>query len=150
MGFIVGEIRDRRFPREQPVADANAGMIRKTRLHPDAAHREFHFFQFLDLQVCREFLESDGKERVLHLAGKHAAEAAASALITENAHAVLRLIEGLEKRQALDMVPVRVRQKQRDVQRLLAELLRQLFAQETQACAGVQNDQLAFRAYLDA
>ena len=66
------------------------------------------------------------------------------AFVAENAEAVLRFVNRAEKRQALNVVPMRVRQQHGEMQRLVFEFVHQLTAKQAEAGASVQNDEFAF------
>jgi len=144
--FVIRKVSERTLSSEKPVAHANTGMVGEAGFDTDTADRKLHLLQLFDLKVCGQFAERNRKERVFHLAGKHGAQAMPRAFITENTQAVLRFVNRLKKRQALNVIPMRVRQQHRQVQWLFFEFLHQLFAQKAKTCAGVQNDQFTLRA----
>src|ERR1039457_3062288 len=107
------------------------------------AHRtdvEVHFLEFLDTDVGRHFPQADREVRAFHLAGQNDFQPVARAFVAEDAQVVLRSIDRLEERQALDVVPMRVRQQQGQVERLRLEFGDQLAPEQAYARAGVQYD----------
>ena len=71
------------------------------------------------------------------------------ALETKNAQVILRLIDGLKERQALDVVPMRMRQQQGQVQRLSLEFSDQVLPEQAHSRAGIEDDDLAIGADFD-
>src|SRR5881394_1916295 len=98
-------------------------MIQEARAHPDIADSELHLFEFPDLDRAGEVLPTHRKEREFHLGSEDRGEAITRALIAEDVDRVLGLVGGQEKRESLDVVPMRVRQQQRQVYRGAAEFL---------------------------
>ena len=119
-------------------------------MHPHRADVEAHFLEFLDADVGRHFAQANREERAFHLAGQHDFQAVPRAFVAEDAQVVLRLIDGQKERQALDVVPVGMREQQSQVERLVVELGDQLAPQQPQSRAGVEDDDLAIGADLDA
>ena len=99
--------------------------------------------------LAGHFAQANREERAFHLAGQHDFEAVARAFVPEDAQVVLRLIDGQKERQALDVVPVGVRQQQGQVERPGVEFGDQLAPQQPQPGAGVEDDDLAIGADLD-
>jgi len=62
---------------------------------------------------------------------------------------VLRLIDGQKERQPLDVVLMRMRQKQGQIERLIVEFGDQLAPQQPQSRAGVEDDDLAIDTDFD-
>ena len=92
-----------------------------------------------------------GKERALHLAGEHDFQAMPRAFVAEDVQLVLRLINGDEERQALDVVPMRVGQQQASASSgWLSNSAASCWPKQAHAGAGIENDDLAVRAHLDA
>ncbi len=80
----VGEKGDQTVGRRQPVADAQARMIRAQRLHTHRADVEIEILEFLNFDVARQFVERDGKVGTFHLAGQSIDQAFSRALATQN------------------------------------------------------------------
>src|SRR6185437_3918348 len=138
--FVVREKRDRTFLREKTVPGADAGMFQKPRAHPDVPDRKLHLFQLPHLDCARKIFPTDGKERQFHLGGENCGEAFARALIAQDLDRVFGLVSWKEKRQALDVVPVRVGEEQMQVDRGVAEFLVQRETELADAGAGIEND----------
>src|SRR2546425_301053 len=124
-------------------------MIGEKRLHAHLADAEVQLFELLNLQVGWHLSQANREERAFHLAAQYPLQPLARAFVAQNAKMVLRSVNRQEKRQPLDMVPMRVRQEQRQVQRPLVKLSNQRLPQRAQSRAGVQNDDLAISADLD-
>src|SRR2546428_471265 len=60
----------------------------------------------------------------------------------QNQQTAARMIDRLEKRQPLDVVPMRVREKQREIQRTIFKFLEKRATKRAQTGAGIQNDDL--------
>src|SRR6266849_2668506 len=133
MLLVIREESNRTGRSKDAIADTDAGVIGKPGANLKLTDGETEVLQLLDLDVGRHLAQADGKERTLHLAGQHVLQAVARSFVAENAEMVLRLIDRQKKRQALDVVPVRVRQQQRQVQRLVVELRGQLASEQPQA-----------------
>jgi len=74
--------------------------------------RELHLVQFVDVHFRGERAHGDRKERRFHRLGHDLAERRPGAIKTENANLVFRIVRWLKKREALDVVPVGVRNQQ--------------------------------------
>src|SRR5205814_9347217 len=121
--LVVRQEGDRSLLCEKTVACANARMIQKSRAHTDFADLELHLFQLANFDCARKIFPAHRKEGQFHLGGKNRGETVTRALVTENVDCVLSLVGREEKRQALDVVPVRMGQEQRQVNRRAAEVL---------------------------
>ena len=96
--------------------------------------------------ICRFAGDREARREsaALHLALKHVAQAMPRAFEAEICNPILRLVHRPEKRQALDVVPMRVGPQHRHVQRLVLEPLHQLTAEQTQTSARIQNSRFSF------
>src|SRR2546422_6007524 len=94
--------------------------------------------------------QADGKIRTLHLRGENSGQAFSGALEAEDADVVGRIVSGLEEGEPLHVVPVRMGNDQCQVERLAPELRAKRFAERADAGAGVENDEFAVPAKLDA
>src|SRR5438105_14829596 len=74
----------------------------------------------------------------------------ARALVTDDPQLVLRVVGWNEKGKPLNVVPVRVGDQQRQFDRLVLELLCQRQTEPPNAAPGVEDDDLAVGADLDA
>ena len=125
-------------------------MVRALRPHEHRADVEIEVFKFLDLDVARQFGERHGKIGAFHLAGQRVEQPFARTPAAEDAQPAARIVNRREKRQALDVVPMRVRDEQRDVQRLVFEFRQQREAERAQTRARVENDDFTAAADFDA
>jgi hypothetical protein len=69
--------------------------------------------KFLERQVSGQLSEADGEVRAFHLRGKNASQTLAGPLVTEDANVISRFVRRTEERKPLDMIPVRMGNKQR-------------------------------------
>ena len=146
----VGEKGDQAVGREQPVADAKARMIGP---HRPSAHRadvEVEVLEFLDFDVARQFVERHGKIGAFHLAGQGIDQAFARTFTAQNPEPAMGIINRPEKRQALNVVPMRVGQQHGQIQRPVLEFRQQRTAQRPQSRAGVEEDDFSAHADFDA
>ena len=148
--FGVGKKGDESIGRKQPVADADAGMIRALRAHEHGADGEVEVLEFLDFDVARQLVKRHGKVGAFHLAGERGDETLARAFAAENPQAAAGIVNRPEERQALDVIPMRVREEQRQVQRLFFEFLEQRLSQRPQTGAGIEDDNVIAVADFDA
>src|SRR6266850_6828497 len=125
-------------------------MIGHARRDADGANVEAGFFELLDFDVGGDFFQSNGKEGAFHLAGKNICQSVTRAFVTKNAQMVLWLVNGKEKRKALDMIPMGVGEEQGDFHWGIVELGEELATERTQTCATVENDDLVVGADFDA
>jgi len=150
MRFVVGEKGDRAVAGGKSIADADARMIGHAGFDVDCAEVEACFFEFFDVDVGGDFFQSDGEKGTFHLAGKNVCQAVPCAFVTENAETILFFIDREKKREALNVIPMRVRQEQGDFHWRIIELGHQLATERAQAGASVENDDLALGADFDA
>ena len=90
-------------------------------MHRHLADRELHLLQLFDRDVAREVLQTDGEKRCLHLPRQDRRQTNARTFITEDADLVLPVVGGEKKWQALDVIPVRVRDEEREPNLTLAK-----------------------------
>jgi len=148
--FVVREKGEGTFRRGEPVADADARVIGEEGFNADRAEREIKVTQFINLDVAGQLLEADGEVGAFHLARQDFEQTAAGTLVAEDADAVVRAVERLEKGQALDVIPMRVGQQDVQGDGLFAEFAGQFAAEGAQPGAGVEDDDLAAAADFDA
>ena len=150
VGLVVRDEHNDPGAGVQAVADADAGMIHEHGLHADFADVKFHVAQFLDADVAGQFLQSHGKIGALHLRAERGRESLPRALVAENPDLIHGIVSRDKKRKTLDMIPMRVREQQREVQRLRAKFLGQRESEQPDARARVEHDDLAVRPHLHA
>jgi len=148
--FGIWKKTDQAVGREQPVTNGHAGVIGAMRAHKDFADGKIEIAQFLDLDVAGQLGKGDGKVGAFHLAGERGDEAAARAFAAEHAEAAARIINGRKKWQALDVVPMRVRNKQGEIERFAFEFRCEGQAEFAQARAAIQDDDVIAVADFDA
>ena len=124
-GSVSGKKHDQAVGRKQPVADAHAGMIGALRAHADGAEVEIEVLQFLDFDVAGQPGKGHGEIGAFHLAGQGVDEPLARAFAAENAQPAALVVDRREKRQSLDVIPVRVGDEQGEVQPPALEFLQQ-------------------------
>src|SRR5438445_4114180 len=124
-------------------------MLQKFCVDPHFADRKLHFFEFLDLDRSRQIAPAHRKKWDLHLRGQNGGQPSARALVSQNADRVFGFVSREKKRQALDMVPVRVSEQQCQIDRCGSEFVFQGKAQLANSGAGVEHDNFAIRANLD-
>ena len=117
-------------------------MIRPVRLHLDRPEGKIIIRKLFDLNVARQLGKRHGKVGAFHLPRQRGHQTRARAFAAQNAQMTARFINRRKKGQPLDVIPVRVRQQQREVEGAVLEFLQQRPAQLPQARAGVQNDDL--------
>src|SRR5438132_6029423 len=106
---MIWKKSDRAFAREQAVTDANARMIHKFRTDAHVADLEVHRIEFFDFDFSRQIVKRDREKRRRHLAFKNLAHAEIGAVITKNPDIVLVVVGGHKEREALNVVPMNVR-----------------------------------------
>lgn len=150
VGFRIGKEADQAVGRKESVTDADAGVIGAPGADEDGADVEIEIFEFLDFDVAGQFIEGDGKVGAFHLAHEGGEQAFARAFAAEDAQPAFRVVDGRKKRQALDVIPVRVGDEQGQVERTVFEFGQERLSQRTQTGAGVQNDDFIAAPDFDA
>jgi hypothetical protein len=96
---------------------------------------EIQSFGFLKRDVPRHLLHADGEVGTFHLARQSALQSLARAFKTDHRDLVFWIVRGHEKRKALDVVPVRVRNEHVEADGAALEFRRQGTAQSANAAA---------------
>ena len=125
-------------------------MIGHAGFDADGADVEGGLFEFFDEDVGWDFFEADGEEGTFHLAGEDVSEAMAGAFVAEYAKAILWFIDGKKKREALNVVPMGVGKEECEFNWGMVELGHELTAEEAQAGAAIEDNDLAIGADFDA
>src|SRR5215471_13379457 len=112
------------------------------------AERERHLAQFVNVHLRGQFTHGDRKERRFHRLGYDLAERRACAVKTKNANFVLGIVRRFKKREALDVVPMRVRDQQRKLDRSRLEFFLQSDPEWPDAGPGIEHDNLTVCAQL--
>ena len=131
--FGVWKKGDKAVGRKEPVADADTGVVGKLRAHEHGADGKVEVLEFLDLDVAGQLVERHGKVGAFHLrAGERGDEVLARAFASKVSpwgRRQARIVNRPEERQSLDVIPMRVREEQRKVQRPVFEFLQQRLPQ---------------------
>src|SRR3954466_13550497 len=98
-------------------------MIHKSSAHADAADLEVHRLELLNGDLSRQVVELDREKRRGHLSFENFLKSAPGAVITENLNLILIVVGGHKKREALNMVPMNMRNQQREIDRIGAKLI---------------------------
>jgi len=106
-------------------------MIQEFGADPKSSDRKIRFLEFLDFNFTRQLRHGDGKKRCLHLAGEDFTQASPSPVITENLELVFPAVSRQKKGESLDVVPVGVRNKDRQPHRIGTELALQRLAEKS-------------------
>ena len=142
----VGKESNQAIRREEPVTDAVAGVMGAKGSNAQRSDCKTEIFEFLDFDIAWQFRKGHWKISAFHLTGQRVDQAGARALTANQAQTAAWIVNGREKRQALDMVPVRVRNQQREMKWTLLELGGQRVPQAAQAGARIQDDNFAAAA----
>src|SRR5436853_5935040 len=97
-------------------------MVGQLGLNGYAADFEGHLFEFADENVAGELVKFDREIGAFHLLGEHAGQALFSSFVAEKADLVLRIVGWLKKWKTLDVVPMSVRDEDREIERFAIEL----------------------------
>ena len=140
--FGVGKKTDFAAGRGQPVAGTQAGMIGPQRADGRGAKNEIGTGNFRNFDLAREVRERDRKERFFHLAVEGGRDFRPRAGDAEDAQPAAGFKQRREKRQSLDVVPVRVGNQEVKVERFPGKFREERFAECPQASAGVEKDEV--------
>ena len=147
--FEIREKSNRALRGKQTIANANAWMIGEEGFDTKGADGKIHFFELFNFEICRQLAQFYREKWALHLPGQNTFQALFRAFITQDAQMILGPVSGKEKGQSLDVVPMRMGQEQRQLERLLMELGLESAAQRAQARARIQNEDVPIGADLD-
>src|SRR3954471_5528010 len=112
-------------------------MIREFGAHVNFADRKLHLLQFFDRDIAGQILQADREEGSLHLSGENRREPGERAFIPKDAYEILVLVGGKKERQPLDVVPMGVRDQEREVDGAIAEFLLEREAEQANSGAGI-------------
>src|SRR3984893_2573922 len=124
-------------------------MIQEFGADPKPPDLKIHFLKLFDLNFTRQLSHGDGKKWRFHLAGEDFTQARASAIITENLELIFPAVSRQEKGESLDVVPVGVRNKDRQSDRIRTELTLQRLAEKANSGDGVEDDDFAVGAHFN-
>src|SRR5207237_9639653 len=116
---------------------------------PKASYPKIHILELLEFNFTRQLGHGDWKKRCLHLAGEDFTQARPSPIITKNLELIFPAISRQEKGESLDVVPVGVRNKDRQSARIRTELTLQRLAEKSNSGAGVEDDDFAVGAHFN-
>jgi hypothetical protein len=146
----VREKTDESVGRQETIAHAKTGMVGALGANENIADREIEFAQLFNLNITWQLGEGHGKIGAFHLAGERSHQAPARPGATENPQAAAGIIYGRKKWQALDMIPMRVRNEQGKVERFVLEFSEQRPPEQPQSGAGIENNDVVARPDLNA
>ena len=139
----VGEKTDDAVGREEPVAHGHARMVGAMCAHQKIADAEIKIRELLHFDIAGQLGERHRKIRAFHLAGHGGGETFARAFAAEDVQPAAGFINRRKKGQPLDVIPMRVREEQRQIERAALEFRQQRLTEFAQAGAAVQNDDVA-------
>src|SRR5438045_2410677 len=148
--FVIRQISDRAFAGQNAIAHANARMIHESSAHANAADFEIHRIELLNLDLSRQVVKLDREKRRGHLSFENFLKSAPAAVITENLNLILVVVSGHKKREALNVVPMNVRDQQSEMDRIGAKLIFQCETELANSRSRIEHDQLAISADLNA
>ena len=140
--FGIGKKNNQAIGGKKPVTDAKAGMVGALGANADGADIQVEIFDFFDFEIAGEVGKMNGKVGALHLAGQGADQSLAGAFAAEDFQAAAGIVDGAEKREALNMIPVGMGDQQSEIERLAFKFLEQGLAEQAQTGAGIENDDL--------
>src|SRR5690242_13425556 len=117
-------------------------MIKTARVDLYFADGELRLLQFLDDDCARHVAKADREKRRFHLRRQGGGETGLGALIAEDAERVLLLVGRQKKGKALDVVPMKMRDKQSRPDWPIGKLRFQGNAELTQTRARIENNDL--------
>src|ERR1700730_216584 len=138
--FVVWHVCDRSGAGKEPIAGADAWMIRKLGLYFYLADVKLHVLKFFDREMTWQFTQAHRKKGRLHLAGQDRAQTSTRSFITEDPDQILAVVGGGKERQTLDVIPVRVCNEKSQLDRLWSQLLFQRQTETTNPRARVEHD----------
>src|SRR6266550_1168618 len=125
-------------------------MIHERGVNVQFPERKLHLVQFVKVHPRGELTHRDGKERRFHGLGHDLAERRPGASETENANFVFGIVRGLKKWEALDVVPVRVSNQQRQPDWLRLEFSVESDTERPDARARIEHNNFAVSSYFYA
>src|SRR4029434_10915964 len=117
-------------------------MIHKRRFHLYFPDIEFEAFQLRKFDMSRHFLHRNREVRALHLNRKSRFQSLPWPFKSQNSHPIPLIVRRREKWKPLDVIPVRMRDQNSDVNRMSFELFPQLLSKSPNPGPGIENDQL--------
>src|SRR6266581_2188322 len=141
--FVVWHVCDRSGAGKEPIAGADARMIRKLGLHFHLADVKLHILKFFDRKMTLQFMQAHRKKGRLHLRGQDRAQTRTCSFITQDPDQILAVVDGDKERQTLDVIPVRVCNEKSQLDRLRSQLLFQRKTETTNPSARVEHDNFA-------
>ena len=119
------------------VADTMPGMVGLAGGDVDVVQGDPGGVQLLDADVSGDITKADGEEWDFHLAVEDPFQTVPRSLKAEDVQGVAVVVKGGEKREALDVIPVGVREEKCQIQWPETKFLEQLETEEAQAGSGI-------------
>src|SRR5207302_4029167 len=101
---------------------------------------KLHVLKFFDRKMTWQFVQAHREKGRLHLRGQDRAQSSTRSFITQDPDQILAVVGGGKERQTLDVIPVRVCNKDRQLDRLRSQLLLQCKTEATNPSACVEHD----------
>lgn len=144
--FVIGQIRDRAPGCFNPETGAAARMIQADRAHVERTERRCAAREFIDRGDAGEEMQRHRKLDRVHLRAQRGLDFRARARPAEDVQSIRATVGRAEKREALDVIPMGVREEQIRGQRLA----RELESEPAQAAPGIEDEPFRAAAQLDA
>ena len=141
--FVVRQISDGAGAAEEAIAHADPRVVHEHRGHVDLSDLKLAFLQLGHVDVSGHVPHTDRKIRAFHLRGQSGMESFTRTFVSEDPHLVLRTVGRNEKREPLDVIPVRMRNQQGQVDGLVVEFLRQRQTERPDAASRVEDNDFA-------
>src|SRR6266480_1516360 len=125
-------------------------MIYKSRADLHFARRKLHLGQFLNVNPGGKFAHRDREKRRFHRFSHDFTEARIETVVAAYADFIFLFVCWGKEGQSLDMVPMSMRDQQREFDRFRAEFFFQSDPKGANPGTRIEHDNLAIRAHLDA
>ena len=143
--LIIGDVSNHRASALNPVAGGTLGMIQRERADGQAARLDrIAGFDLMEIAIRRHLTEIDGEVRLRHLPFQRFLERPSRRTRKER-DVVVGAVKRCKERQALNMIPVKVRQEDPGFDGLSVRLLHQALARSPHPAAGVEDDGFVLR-----
>ena len=106
--------------------------------------------KILKNHVARELLHGDGEIGAVHLGFQDSCKMAPGLFSPDDSKMILFLVSRGEKREALDVIPMGMRDQEAEIERRPLEFLGQGASKESNAGPRIEHDDFSIRAYFDA
>src|SRR6266478_8644184 len=115
-------------------------MLRKLGHHFHLADMNLHVLKLFDREMTLQFTQAHRKKGRLHLAGQDRAQTSTRSFVTEDPDQIFAVVGQGEKRQTLNVIPVRVCNEKSQLDRLWSQLLLQRQTETTNSGARIEHD----------